>query len=356
MSSQDQLSRGTHFLLSFAAFVVLVAGMKAAASILVPFLVAVFLSIIAGPLVFWLKNYRVPAGLAVAIVVVLLISILTLIGAFVGSSLNRFLEVLPSYEIRLEQEISGLVAWLEARGVDVPDEGIFQWFAPASAMGVVASLLTSVGGMLTNTLLILLTVVFILLEASSFPGKVRAAFVKPEATLEGFTEFATKLNQYVAIKTAISLATGIAVASWNSAWGIDFALLWGLSAFLLNYIPTLGSIFASIPSVLLALLQFGPGTAVLVALGYVAINLALGSFLEPRFLGRGLGLSTLVVFLSLVIWAWVLGPVGMLLSVPLTMTLKIGLESSEKTRWIGVLLGPEAVGGEEHETHTAGAG
>jgi predicted PurR-regulated permease PerM len=117
--------------------------------------------------------------------------------------------------------------------------------------------------------------------------------------------------------------------------------LWGLLALLLNYIPNIGSILASVPAILLALIQLGVGKAVIVLVGYLVINIIIGNVLEPKIMGRGLGLSTLVVFLSLVFWGWVFGPVGMLLSVPLTMTVKIALDSNEDTRWISTLLGSE---------------
>ena len=120
--------------------------------------------------------------------------------------------------------------------------------------------------------------------------------------------------------------------------GLDFPLLWGLLAFLLNYIPNIGSIIAAVPAVLLALVQIGPGRAIVIAGGYVAINLLIGNLIEPRVMGQGLGLSTLVVFLSLIFWGWVLGPVGMLLSVPLTMTLVMALESQEDTRRYALIL------------------
>ena len=137
----------------------------------------------------------------------------------------------------------------------------------------------------------------------------------------------------------ISLATGVLVAAWLRIVGVDYALLWGLLAFLLNYIPSIGSFIAAVPAVMLAFLQLGPGDGIVTAIGYLVINTVIGNFIEPRVMGEGMGLSTLVVFLSLIFWGWVLGPVGMLLSVPLTMIMKIALEASDETRWIAVLLG-----------------
>jgi predicted PurR-regulated permease PerM len=180
-----------------------------------------------------------------------------------------------------------------------------------------------------------------LVEASGFPAKLRAAIgeVHP-SELPDFNRFAASLQHYLVIKTWMSLATGAGAALWVAVLGVDFAVLWGLLAFLLNYVPNIGSVLAAVPPVLLALLQHSVQRALLVAVGYVVLNIVFGSVLETRLMGRGVGLSTLVVFLSLVFWGWVLGPVGLLLSIPLTMAAKILLETDDDTRWAAILLGP----------------
>jgi predicted PurR-regulated permease PerM len=213
------------------------------------------------------------------------------------------------------------------------------YFDPGKAMKMAANTLAGLSGLLTNVFMILLTVIFILLEASGFPQKLRTALGDPEESMGQFRSVTESVNRYLALKTVFSLATGLTVAIWLAILGVDFALLWGLVAFLLNYVPNIGSIIAAIPAILLALIQLGVGPALLTCLGYVVVNVVFGSILEPKFMGRGLGLSTLVVFLSLVFWGWVLGPVGMVLSVPLTMIVKIAMESHEDTQWIAVMLG-----------------
>jgi len=149
------------------------------------------------------------------------------------------------------------------------------------------------------------------------------------------------VNRYLIIKTAVSIATGAAVTLWLTILGVDYPILWGVVAFLFNFVPNIGSIIAAVPALLLALVQLGPEAVLYTGAGYVVINLVVGNAVEPRFMGRGVGLSTLVVFVSLVFWGWTLGLVGMLLSVPLTMIVKIALESKDETRWIAVLLGPD---------------
>jgi predicted PurR-regulated permease PerM len=234
---------------------------------------------------------------------------------------------------------------LEKIGVDTSGLVFTEILNLGAAMKLVATLLNSLSNVLTNGFLILMTVIFMLMEASSFPAKLRRALGGPKSSLARFDNFIRNVKHYMAIKTLISLATGTFVAIWLAIIGVNYPMLWGLLAFALNYVPNIGSLIAAVPAVLLAIVQLGVLKALVVAAGYLGINIVMGSFLETRFMGHGLGLSTLVVFLSLLFWGWVLGPVGMLLSVPLTMTAKIALESKDDTAWIAVLLGPKGLSG-----------
>ncbi len=343
MDKTDQGPNAAQALFIIAAFVVVVAGMSAAKAIIVPFLLAAFISVISSPPLFWLKERKVPTGVALLIVMFVILFFLLLIGALVASSVNDFSTKLPLYEARLEEQTDAFLNWLVRMHVDVDRLELDKVFNAAAVMQFVGMLLNQLVGMLTNGVLILLTVIFMLLEASTIPTKLNAIFRRPEASLKRIKYFIGTVNRYMAIQTVISLATGVCVAIFLTIMGVDYALLWGLVAFLLNYIPNIGSILAALPPVFLTIIQFGLGRAVGVAIGYLVINMALGNIISPRLMGRGLGLSTLVVFLSLIFWGWILGPVGMLLSVPLTMTVKIALESSEDTRWLAILLGTEDV-------------
>ena len=155
-----------------------------------------------------------------------------------------------------------------------------------------------------------------------------------------FKSFVDHIQRYVVIKTIISMTTGILVGIWMIILGVEFPVLWGFLAFLLNYVPSLGVVIAAIPAVLFAAIQLGPGHAALVAVGYLAINFIIGTAIEPKIVGKGIGLSTLVVFLSLIFWGTLLGLIGAVLCIPITMTLKFLLEINEDTRWMGVWLGP----------------
>jgi predicted PurR-regulated permease PerM len=323
-----------------AAFVIVVAGMKAATPIVVPFLLSVFIAVISAPPLFWLERRGLPRPLALLTVIAAIVAVGTAITVVVGQSVKSFTANVATYKERLAAQASGLFEWLEARGVPVTWSDFSQVLDPGRVMQMAADVFDGFSGVLTNGFLILFTVVFILFEASSFPGKLRAVVADPDRSLARFDVFTAKVRQYLVIKSWTSIGTGLLVGTWLAVQGVDFPVLWGMLAFLLNYVPNIGSIIAAVPAVLFALIEQGPGGAALAGAGFVVANTVFGTVLEPRLMGRGLGLSTLVVFLSLVFWGWILGPVGMFLSVPLTMTVRIALESRDDTRWIAVLRGP----------------
>ncbi len=329
------------FLLVTAAFVVVVAGMRAAAPLLTPFLLAMFLSVIAAPPLFYLRRRGLPLWLALMVVVAVIAGFGGILGAVIGGSVDAFSANLPEYQENLRSQASALYRWIGSVGLNVPAHVREAVLDPGKLMKLAGQMLSGLGGVLTNAFLILLTVVFILLEAASLPHKLQVALKRPEISLARLQEVMDDINRYMVIKTSTSLLTGVGIWLWLLAVGVDFPVLWGTLAFLLNFVPNIGSIIAAVPAVLLAVVQLDLPSAVWVAVGYLVINFLIGTVLEPRFMGRGLGLSTLVVFISLVFWGWVLGPVGMFLSVPLTMTLKIALDSTPHTRAAAVLLGPD---------------
>ena len=328
-------------LLVLASFTIIVAGMKAAESIMVPFLLAIFISIIASPPFFWLQKKGIPKTIALILVILVFLIFISLIGLLIGTSINDFTLKLPVYQQKLQSQTQAVVAWLIEKNFIEPDFQISNVFNPGSILKIIGDTLNQVSGLFANGFLILLTVLFIMLEITSIPLKLKKVFTNPEYSILRVQSVSQNINKYIAIKTWISLGTGLLVYILLLIIGVDYPLLWAVLAFALNYIPTIGSIIALIPAVLLTIIQFGFVEAIIVLLGYLVINTIMGNILEPKFMGKGLGLSTLVVFLSLIFWGWILGPIGMLLSVPLTITIKIALDSSDETRWLAILLGPE---------------
>lgn len=336
---QDSLRSTTlRYFLIGAAFIVIVAGMRSAADMLVPFLLSIFIAVLATPPLQWLQGRGLPAWLSMGIVMLLMIGAGLLVVALVSSSITDFSQSLPEYKNSLKAETAGVLTLINSYGIQTPSQLIQEYVDPGKAMDLVSKLFNGLGNVLTNAFLIILTVVFILGETSSFPRKLANAFDDADHHMASFERFISNVKQYMAIKTIMSAATGLVIFIWLWLLGVDYPLLWGLLAFLLNYVPNIGSIIAAVPAVLLAFVQHGMLIALMSAGGYAAVNVLIGNLIEPRYMGRGLGLSTLVVFLSLIFWGWIFGPVGMLLSVPLTMFAKIALNSNAETRWLSVLM------------------
>ncbi len=333
------LFRGSRFLLNAACLVVVIAGVKAASSVILPFLVAAFLAILCIPPMRRLQKLGVPEWLSLVLIVSGATAALLIVSAVVGSSIAEFRQSLPVYEGRIRQLEQSAFAWLSSVGVDTGAE-----FKPDVSSGSIMKLVADAAGgllsMLSNLFLVVLTMVFMLLEANGIPRKLRRAMRNPDADLSQFRQAAQRVQDYLFIKAIISAGTGLLVTLLVLACGVDFPILWGLVAFLFNFVPNIGSLIAAVPAVMLATLQHGLLTGLLVAAGYVVVNTVMGNVVEPRVMGRRLGLSTLVVFLSLLVWGWIWGPVGMLLSVPLTVIIKIVLEHSTDFRWLAVILGP----------------
>ena len=329
-------------LVSFAAVIVVIYGMQLAKVLLVPFLIAAFLALITVRPMLWLQQRRVPSFLAALIIVFSMMFLLAIVGAILGSSIGDFTAALPGYQERLDVIKDGAIDFaIRHFNFDKSMENVGDMIDPGWAMGLVASILNSLKDVLTNAFLIIFTMIFMLLEVSSVGTKVEAAFGRSAESMQGPRVFLQNLGRYLGIKTIVSTATGTCAGVLTWSLGLDFPLLWAMLAFLLNYVPTIGSIIAAVPAILLALVQLGPGAAGATAMGFAAINVVFGNVIEPRLMGYGVGISPLVVFVGLVFWGWVFGPVGMLLSVPLTMTLKLGLESDARTRWVAILIGSE---------------
>ena len=326
-------------LLILASFIVVVAGMKAASDILVPFFLAVFIAVICAPPLFWLQRKGVPKLPALALILVAILIAGLLFAALIVPSLNDFLISLPDYQERLSTQIAAVLSWLGERGVNIPAEEVSGALHPGWVMILAGGIFAALSSALANAFLLLLTVVFILLEMADFPRKLRLVLKNPERSLSTIEKFSQHAKRYMVIKTLLSAATGVLIWLLLLILGVDYPVLWGTLSFLLNYVPNIGAILAALPVALLALVQLGVGSALLTVLGFIVVHIVVGNFIEPKLMGKVLSLSTLVVFLSLVFWGWVLGPIGMILSVPMTSLVKIALESYEETRGLAFMLG-----------------
>lgn len=345
MNDDKDEIRGTlplNLTLGLAALVVIIAGMKAGASLVVPLLLSLFIALVCTTPVHFLHRLGVGLRLAVWITLLVIGAFLTLLVLLLVSSFSTFVEALPGLEQQIHEYYLNLLNRLAQIGVSIRPEQFTEWLDPANATQFVPQFLGELGNLLLQSVIVALLVIFMLFETLNFRDKFSLALRDPAPSLRRFSEFSLTLKRYLAVKTVISLITGALVWVACALVGVDFPLLWATLAFGLNFIPNIGSVLAAIPPVLLLLVSPDAGLlkVVILAAAYLVINLVMGNLVEPRAMGRALGLSTFVAFLSLVVWGWILGTVGMLLSVLLTMTLKIALESHPDTRWIAQLLGP----------------
>ena len=327
-------------LINLAAFVVVIAGMKAASSLIVPFLLAFFMVIICLPLLLWMKGLKVPESLALLFILLLVIGFWILMIVLIGGSVAEFTGKVPQYQERMRLIIGEAYNWLIRNDINVNRSILNDIFDPAKIISLVTGTMNGLVGILKDLFFILLMFSFLIIEASGIPLKISAINNFKEGSLTSYSAIIAMVNKYLGIKAVTSLTTGILMYAGLFLLGVDFPILWAVLAFFLNFVPTIGSLIAAIPAIFVSLVQLGPSHAVTTALLFLVVNTIIGSIVEPKIMGQRVGLSTIVVLLSLIFWGWVLGPVGMLLSVPLTMAVKIGLAENEGTRWISILLAP----------------
>jgi len=328
-------SRGARVVLVLASIIVIGAGIKLSAPLLVPVLVATFIAIVTAPIVMWLCDRGVPTLVAVLSGLMLDVAAGAALGFPLAGAVATFTERVPAYALLLTDRMRETEAWLAGHGIYL--ESVFDLSEPTWMLNMATVTAQYAAAFVSQMVLVLLIVAFMLVESTGLREKL--ARIATPSQIEELSSATREVNTYLVAKTVLSLITGVAVFVWCWWRGVDVPLLWGLLAYLLNYIPTVGQIIAAIPAIALAFLQLGPGDALIVAAGFGAINLAIGA-IEPRIMGDALGLSALVVLVSMVIWGWLLGPVGALVSAPLTMVVKHGLAHSEQLRWMAELLGP----------------
>lgn len=339
MNSKISVSSEGSTVINIAALIIIIAGVIYAKSIITPFLLALFISIICAQPISWLEKKRIPRGIALFIVVLGMVVLFSSFGFLIGGTVSSFSGNLPKYESALKTISDSFIQGLSEIGIKIPSNQFSDLVQPAKILEYTATALNALFNMVGNTFLIFLIILFILMEFGSFSIKARAISNETDTSISYFSTILQNIRHYLAIKTLLCLAIGIFIYIALLIIGVDYPLLWALIAGLMNYIPNIGSIIATIPTVLFALIDLGFGGALWTLGASMVIHNILGNFIEPRIMGRGLGLSTLVVFMSLLFWGFVLGMVGMFLSVPFTMAIKIILEQNEKTKWIAVILG-----------------
>lgn len=318
-----------------AAVVIVLAGIQAATSILGPFLVAVFFAMITAPVMAWLKRRGMPPVLAAGTVVAGLIAILVGTMAFLGAALTGFLLTLPQYEKALEAQ----VAMLSEFGIDPAGFRIWDYIDRGYVIQEIAGLAQQVGTLVFDAVIVAIAIGFLLLEAPRLGAGLARYLGADSPPFQRLSQSGRLLIDYVVVRTKVNLITGVGTGLFLTILGVDFAVLWGFIAFVLSYVPYIGLIAAAIPPTLLALVEYGPVGAIAVIAAIALIDAAAENLILPRMAGRDLDLSPFVVLFSVIFWGFILGAVGVFLAIPLTIAVKLFLESWEETRWIGELMG-----------------
>ncbi|MCI7363601.1 AI-2E family transporter [Campylobacter lanienae] len=325
-------------LVEVASFVIIISGLSLASSIVVPFLLAVFIAIIVYPILEMMSKIHINRFFAFIILIGICGSGLWFLGNVVAGAIVKFSTDLPLYKAKIDIFIDNLIIYAKDQAdIDISNN-LLSFINLDKLIITTSNLLLQTGSLVTQSFLVFLLLAFILFESQIFKQKVEYFAIKDPSALHIANTFISNLKRYLAIKTISSIATGVIVWGFLILFDVPHALLWAVLAFILNYIPTIGSIIAAIPAILVSLAVNDISATLWLTLIYLVVNISIGNFIEPRFLGKGLGISTLVVILSLLFWGFIFGIGGMFLAVPLTMSIKIALDANPRTKFISILL------------------
>ncbi|MBQ2281456.1 MAG: AI-2E family transporter [Kiritimatiellae bacterium] len=328
------MSKINDWLLKIASIAIIMLGLKYASALITQILIIIFIAVIISPIYYWLRRLRFPNWLALITLIVSMVCF-TLFGiiSFITQTIQKFADKVPDYYTQFIQIVRDVTTWLSNHDVYVPEKVIdyIATFGLDQIMPVVKGVTPLMVSMLQQIIVVLIVVSFILCELNSLPRKVRSIRWVDKDVYDRMLRMVLDIRHYMGIKTIISAATGFFIYLGLKLLGVPSAEALGLLAFILNFVPVFGSILATIPAVILASINSGDsGIVVYVIFLYLVVNQVLGNILEPKFMGKGFGISPVVVLIAVLVWGWTLGPVGMLLAVPLTMAVKSSFDSLRK--------------------------
>lgn len=348
--------RGSRMLLTIASLFIVLAGLRAAAGILVPIVYAFFLAVLSFPLLRLLVRKRVPFIVALGTTLLMNLGVLAGIIFLAVRLLMSFNKDIPRYLRGLQSSMNEFAVWLQDNGVNDAKSTIDSMFDWNQLIGYATQqdVVTRLGSMLGSTfgtvatflaglIMVLILMMFMLMEAQGTERRLVAVRQAGGPDLSGLLRSATDIQKYLGVKTLISALTGALAGVWCWFFDLQYPLLWAILAFVFNYIPAVGSSAASIPAIIEALVQHGSGTAIGVAIGYGLVNFCLDNFVQPQLLGNRFGISAIVVVLSVIFWGWLWGPMGMFMAVPLTMVIKVLLDNNEEFRWISIAMAQKKI-------------
>jgi len=337
-SKEQEIWRINQLLFFFMSFGVIMYLAKWTAELIVPLLISAMIALLLQPVMHWLERKGMPRLLALIVVLLFLVAFLTLFGIFVAAEINDFIGQLGEVRSKMQHLIDQLFLFLQNLGFSRQEKELENFLHPDGIVTFFKNMLLQLGNQFSNTLLILFTTSFLILDSTSLRSRLGRILQDSPEQLEALEKVFDKIQTYFLIMAKVSLITALTALALLWFFDIPYAALWASLTFFLNFIPVIGSIIAAVPPVILGLVDQGWSIALWVGLGYLLINNIVGNILQPTMMGRGLGLSPFTVFWSMVFWGWFFGPTGMILSVPLTMIVQFLLMRYDETRWLGFLL------------------
>lgn len=350
MSPKSTVSPQEHFIsiaLGIIVFVLLVWILVIGRPIILPFMIALFLSFILEPIVRILTRYKIPTSLAVFITIILAFVVLYLLGLIVYANVEIFIQHFPAYKVRLLEVLNsftGAVSSLLGRTIDISALKKIDWVSTLQRFQIGEGLVSSIGTFLSflgKMILVILFIAYMLTGSRNLEKKVYKAFPPHQAKrlAKIINAISSQVQTYLGAKTLISFITGLISIGVFYAFGLDFAIFWGFLIFIFNFIPNIGSILASALPVLFSLLQFGSITiAFWIMIAMVALQFLMGNVVEPKLMGRSLNLSPLIVILALIFWGYIWGVAGMILAVPILAMVAIVCENIDALRFVSVFI------------------
>jgi AI-2 transport protein TqsA len=334
------LPRGLLILLGFAAATITVGGLKAIGGLLGPAFLAIVLMITVFPIRGWLVRHRIPGWLATALTILAVYGVLIAMIVALVVSIGRLAALVPTYTPQINDAVDHIARWLSDMGVKreqvnaVKDSLDF-----GKIFGYATSLLKGILGVLSNAFFIATLVLFIGFDIARFPAHLLSAREHRPAVVDALISFAAGTRKYFAVSAGFGLVVAVIDYVALVIMGVPAALVWGVLSFVTNFIPNIGFVIGLVPPAALALLEGGPKLMIAVIIVYCVANVLIQSVIQPKIVGDALGLSATLTFLSLVFWAWVLGPLGALLAIPMTLLAKALLvDVDPQARWVIPLL------------------
>lgn len=326
-------------MVSIAAVIIILFGLREASEIISPILLALVLAITVSPILYWFMDKGLPGWAALLLTLAIDVLIIGILTTLVVSSIGNFADTVSEYEPRIEEIESSVDKALDRYGVDLDTVVADQLKEPKKIVSFAAGIAESLASGLSNWGLILMANVFFLVEAIALPRKVKSVAKKNDKDVKQIMSLNTDLRKYMGVNALAGALAAVLNTGLLAFMGVEFALLWGLFSFFLSFVPNVGFIISVIPPALMALLQFGVQEMLIVVIAYIVLNFLVDNVIKPRFIQESVNLSPTVTFISLVVWGWVLGPIGAILSVPMTIIIQHIFSSREETRWVAYLMG-----------------